>query len=152
MKFLAAPKVTGDGFANRFSRHCSGLLLPFPSFNSLSVEDWRYNPSRFLIIVEQFTEAETRGQRPVRIHRKMARGNLMGQESQAKDGSLVILVHGTFARGAPWARMNSAFVRNLRARLGDGFAITAFDWSGRNSHVARETASDDLSKLVAKCP
>lgn len=59
----------------------------------------------------------------------------------------IVLVHGTFARLAPWTREDSALCRSLRALLPDA-RIHAFPWSGRNSHSARIKAGRELAEYL----
>jgi hypothetical protein len=54
---------------------------------------------------------------------------------------VVTLVHGTFARNAPWTRPDSPLSVALQ---GSGCHVTRFAWSGRNSHRARMHATQDL--------
>jgi hypothetical protein len=55
--------------------------------------------------------------------------------------SVITLVHGTFARDAPWTRSDSALSTSLRQA---GCHVTQFAWSGRNSHRARSDAAKGL--------
>lgn len=51
---------------------------------------------------------------------------------------LVVLVHGTFARGATWTRPSaSPLCARLRRAFGTALEFDAFEWSGENSHAAR---------------
>ncbi|MEV4118711.1 hypothetical protein [Micromonospora sp. NPDC049645] len=54
---------------------------------------------------------------------------------------VITLVHGTFARDAPWTRSDSALSTSLRRA---GCQVTQFAWSGRNSHRARSDAAQGL--------
>lgn len=58
--------------------------------------------------------------------------------------TIVTLVHGTFARDAPWTHPDSKLSVALRTALDGGTLIESFDWSGRNSHAARAVAARDL--------
>jgi hypothetical protein len=53
------------------------------------------------------------------------------------------LVHGTFARDAPWTRPDSALSAALQRA---GCHVTQFAWSGRNSHRARSHAARGLAE------
>jgi hypothetical protein len=57
--------------------------------------------------------------------------------------NVVTMVHGTFARDAPWTRPDSALSRAL---LDAGCQVTRFEWSGRNSHRARSHAARQLAE------
>jgi hypothetical protein len=61
---------------------------------------------------------------------------------------LVTLVHGTFARGAAWTQEGSFFRQQLETALGPCLAFSRFDWSGENSHSAREDAAKDLAARI----
>lgn len=58
-----------------------------------------------------------------------------------------ILVHGTFATGAPWTQPNSKLVASLRESFPEAL-IHRFEWSGSNSHQARRRAGDELSGFI----
>lgn len=64
---------------------------------------------------------------------------------------LVTLVHGTFARAAPWTRdgsvLRSEISEALRA-LGREVVFDTFDWSGRNTHKARIKAGYQLAAHI----
>lgn len=68
------------------------------------------------------------------------------------DGSparfVITLVHGTFARGAPWTQEGSALWRALKERFGAAARIQRFDWSARNTHSARLRAGRELAKFL----
>lgn len=80
--------------------------------------------------------------------------------SAARETPIVVtLVHGTFARGAPWTQDGSI----LRKRIADEMATQneqvifgRFDWSGRNTHKARVKAGYELANhirdLRKSCP
>jgi hypothetical protein len=65
---------------------------------------------------------------------------------------VIFLVHGTFARGAPWARAGSPFGTQLAAALAEaGHANVCFetvDWSGGNSHHARRAGAVRLERRL----
>jgi hypothetical protein len=58
---------------------------------------------------------------------------------------LITLVHGTFATGAAWTKDGSILRQQLEQRLGTGLRFSRFDWSGVNSHKARQIAADELA-------
>lgn len=62
---------------------------------------------------------------------------------------VVTLVHGTFAKHAPWMRDESQFCIALREKLPQT-AIRRFCWSGSNTHTARLQAGEDLSLYLQK--
>ena len=77
--------------------------------------------------------------------------------SHAGNASYVInLVHGTWAKKAPWVRPRSALSRALREGLSEETRIFPFVWSGKNTNKARRLASEQLLQkltlLVRKYP
>lgn len=60
----------------------------------------------------------------------------------------ITLIHGTFAKDAPWTLENSAFCNQLRLHLGDDILINEFNWSGKNSHQSRISASLALAEKL----
>jgi hypothetical protein len=62
---------------------------------------------------------------------------------------LVTLVHGTFARNAPWTHDDSKLCTGLRAAIGGGVCFRPFPWSGHNSVIGRAEASEELAKQIA---
>lgn len=61
--------------------------------------------------------------------------------SRSEPTAVVTLVHGTFARDAPWTRPDSVLSTALERA---GCHVTRFAWSGRNSHRARWHAAGEL--------
>lgn len=64
---------------------------------------------------------------------------------------VVTLVHGTFAKGAPWTKDGSILRREIAAALGEhgrDVVFGTFDWSGRNTHKARITAGYELARHI----
>lgn len=59
----------------------------------------------------------------------------------------ITLVHGTFARGAAWARPGSQLWEALRLAYPD-VTIQTFEWSGFNYHNARIKAGLELSAFL----
>lgn len=57
-----------------------------------------------------------------------------------------VLVHGTFAQGAPWTRPGSAVIAELQNSLPGTWTIEHFDWTGANSYSAREQAASELAE------
>jgi hypothetical protein len=60
----------------------------------------------------------------------------------------VTLVHGTFARNAPWTQEGSLLRSTLTNKLGDDVTFRAFLWSGDNSFAARADAAKELRALL----
>lgn len=56
---------------------------------------------------------------------------------------VVIAIHGTFFTG-PWVKPGSLFSNWIKERCHD-IEWTSFQWSGRNSHSAREQAAEQLA-------
>jgi pimeloyl-ACP methyl ester carboxylesterase len=73
-----------------------------------------------------------------------------------RSGTIVVLVHGTFARSAEWTRPTSNLYRGLLDTIPGKQSITAFAWSGRNSPAARFNAAlqlrAELHRLATKHP
>lgn len=64
----------------------------------------------------------------------------------------LILVHGTFARGAAWAAEGSAFrekLKNLLAAKGFDAEFEIFEWSGQNGDRARFSAAAELASVLS---
>lgn len=61
---------------------------------------------------------------------------------------VVVLVHGTFARGASWTRPDSPLAMTVTKALGGSVLSKSFDWSGQNSHTARLSAGTDLAERL----
>jgi hypothetical protein len=73
-----------------------------------------------------------------------------GKRSRTSNARYVIhLVHGTWAKKAPWVQPRSALSRALRERLPEGTRIFPFVWSGKNTNKARRLASERLLKKLA---
>ncbi|MEC5397443.1 esterase/lipase family protein [Uliginosibacterium sp. H1] len=62
--------------------------------------------------------------------------------------TLVILVHGTYASGAPWTKSNSPLCVYINSALCGGADFEAFEWSGENSHSARMRAGEGLGDFL----
>jgi Alpha/beta hydrolase family len=60
----------------------------------------------------------------------------------------VILVHGTFSRGAAWCKEGSTFRTYLRRQLGAESVIEAFEWSGWNLSGSRLLAAKALAHHI----
>ncbi len=65
--------------------------------------------------------------------------------------SAVVLIHGTFAKGAAWTRPDSSFATALLDALGPTARLRVFEWSGGNSHAARLNAGRELSDFIKEC-
>lgn len=63
--------------------------------------------------------------------------------------TVIVLIHGTFATGAPWTRPDSWFAQSLATALARRSVtpvdLTFIDWSGGNSHSARLEGSRKLA-------
>jgi hypothetical protein len=68
----------------------------------------------------------------------------------ADPATTVTLVHGTFARGAAWTRPDSAMRTEWPTSPERPVVFTVFEWSGENSHEARQTAASDLAAHLRK--
>jgi hypothetical protein len=60
----------------------------------------------------------------------------------------VVLVHGTFARDAPWTRAESDFLIALAAQLNEEVRVVQHLWSGRNSFADRVSAAAELRQAI----
>lgn len=60
-----------------------------------------------------------------------------------------MLVHGTWARGAPWTNPTSDLRSHLLAVFGAETECRVFNWSGRNSLDHRKRAAEELRALIA---
>jgi hypothetical protein len=65
---------------------------------------------------------------------------------------VIFLVHGTFARNAPWTQNDSPLVINLKKKLGGNTRVEAIEWSGRNSFTARQEAADIIVQKLNELP
>lgn len=63
---------------------------------------------------------------------------------------MVILVHGTWGRRAPFAFADSDFCRQVRSFLGREVNFERFEWSGGNSHESRIAAGADLARMMSE--
>lgn len=66
-------------------------------------------------------------------------------------GTHVVMVHGTFAAGAPWTSPTSELSRALTARVPQ-VVLHTVDWGGQNSPSAREAASIVIRELIESLP
>lgn len=65
--------------------------------------------------------------------------------------TVVTLVHGTFASGAPWTQDGSILRQQIAAELGEHgreVRYDVFEWSGRNTHSARVKAGYELAEHI----
>lgn len=74
----------------------------------------------------------------------------------ANPKAVVTLIHGTFARKAPWTRPGSRLCGQVEAYFGGQVQLRRFGWSGRNSFRARSRAvialNDDLAAVGRQHP
>lgn len=61
---------------------------------------------------------------------------------------VVTLVHGTFARGAPWTQPGSKLCQGLAAGLDDPWIPPPFPWSGENNQRDRVAAGEALARRL----
>lgn len=78
----------------------------------------------------------------------------MGAPEQPKSGiaayqHVVVLVHGTFARGANWTQEDSPLATAVASALHGSVLLASFEWSGSNTHAARLAAGDSLAELLS---
>lgn len=62
---------------------------------------------------------------------------------------VVTLIHGTFARGAPWTQEDSTLRKVLTRYLGS-VTFRSFEWTGANNHNARIAAGALLGEHILK--
>lgn len=76
----------------------------------------------------------------------------MPTPSPGRPSLVIFLVHGTFARNAPWTRTGSLFRTQLAAALThnghDEVYFETVDWSGGNSHQARRAGAVELERRL----
>lgn len=68
--------------------------------------------------------------------------------SNGEPGHVVVLVHGTFARGAAWTSPQSKLGGALKSSLHGDLLLISFEWSGRNSHEARLAGGCELARRL----
>src|ERR1017187_219970 len=56
----------------------------------------------------------------------------------------LVLIHGTFARNAPWAKKDSPLQTFFLRHLDPDLDITTVPWSGANTTAAREVGIQNL--------
>lgn len=78
----------------------------------------------------------------------MQTDNSVSGTSEAPRSHLILLVHGTFARGAEWARADSRLSRALMARLDGLVCVEPFEWSGSPTASARFEAAERLARRL----
>lgn len=59
--------------------------------------------------------------------------------------AVITLIHGTFARGAPWTQPGSRLSQAVCDHFGGRVQLRRFDWSGKNSFRARARAAEELA-------
>lgn len=64
--------------------------------------------------------------------------------------AIVILVHGTFAKKAPWTFPPAPMTQSLKQDIGNGLLVVPHAWSGRNSFSARRKGALGLLKMVRR--
>ncbi len=63
----------------------------------------------------------------------------------------IIAVHGTFATDAPWTKPNSLLAQLLQREMREHRIDWHYcNWSGANSHTAREVAARDLQSKISE--
>lgn len=62
--------------------------------------------------------------------------------------NFVVLVHGTFARGAEWTHPGSKIASTITNSLPGNSKIISFEWSGHNSHNARLVGGIELGQQL----
>ena len=68
-----------------------------------------------------------------------------------QSNTLILLVHGTFAKNAPWTSEDSFFSKQLKEEIKESYDIGTFQWNGKNSHSSRIRAGKELSEGVLEC-
>lgn len=61
---------------------------------------------------------------------------------------VVTLIHGTWARNAPWTQDGSALRQALAAAFGNDTVFRPFNWSGDNAFSARAAAAAELNDFL----
>jgi pimeloyl-ACP methyl ester carboxylesterase len=64
-----------------------------------------------------------------------------------REGDLIILVHGTFARSASWVENQSDLAMKIN-RSTPGLTVKPFRWTGRNSYADRMRAGEQLAHEI----
>lgn len=78
----------------------------------------------------------------------MQADNSVSSTSEAPRSHLILLVHGTFARGAGWTRADSRLSRALMERLDGPVCVEPFVWSGSPTASARFEAAERLASRL----
>jgi len=64
---------------------------------------------------------------------------------------LITLIHGTFAKAAPWTKDSSIFCHDIKERLWpENVTFARHIWSGRNSHSTRIRESELLAEKLRR--
>jgi len=83
---------------------------------------------------------------------KLAIGNSKidhwGDDANHHGEWIVVLIHGTYARDAPWTQEGSDLCKVLGDRSGHSVLFRRFRWSGANSHRARLKAGTRLRRSL----
>ena len=61
---------------------------------------------------------------------------------------VAVLIHGTFARGAPWTRSGSLLHRKLTNRFGKKLLVERYEWTAKNTATDRSAAADKLVEYL----
>jgi hypothetical protein len=69
---------------------------------------------------------------------------------EARRAVVAELVHGTWARNAPWTRDGSCFREQLAKQIGAPVEFRRFCWSGVNSHTHRMEAARRLQEYLTR--
>lgn len=64
----------------------------------------------------------------------------------------IVLIHGTWARGAPWTREGSQLRDSLAERFGRSVDFISFPWKGSNLAGVRQRAALDLTERIKELP
>jgi hypothetical protein len=70
--------------------------------------------------------------------------NLNSETNCASITYAITLIHGTFAKRAPWTMERSKLRQAIARELGEEVQFYQFEWSGKNTDAARIRASYDL--------
>ena len=80
--------------------------------------------------------------------RTCAGGQLKMKSRQSAREIVVTLVHGTWARGAPWTADTSALHQHLKQKVPQVREVLVYEWTGENTHHARVEGAKGLAAHV----